>query len=413
MPDTRIGASRRGFLRQLVFAQAPAPSKKTLVCIFLRGGADTLNMIVPHGDGEYYRNRPTLAIPAPGKRSDAAIAIDDLYGFHPKLAALEPIFKEGRLGIVQAVGSDNPSGSHFEAQDQLEHGQSFGGSLGGGWLGRHLRSRAGGGDSPLAAVSIGPSIAESLRGAPAATALRSIDELQLPHASANPVAVSRALAKMYQAEVGLISQQGKETLALLDRVERLRNKPYVPSNGAVYPNNPFGQGLREVARIIKASLGLEVACLDLGGWDTHFVQGASTGLQAANMEILAAGLAAFDADLSAQRERVSTLVMTEFGRRLYENGSGGTDHGRGCAYFAMGGGIAGGKVHGAWPGLKEESTLPGPGGLEVKIDYRSVLSEMLVNAVGDAKLDAVFTDFTPAPVGLCRAPRQNSRPVQA
>ena len=167
------GTTRRGFLRKLVFAQAPAvaePGGHTLVCIFLRGGADTLNMVVPFGDGDYYRYRPTLSIAAPGRGPDAAVKLDNFYGLHPKMVAILPVFKEGRLGIVQAVGSDNPTGSHFEAQDQIEHGETYGINLGGGWLGRHLRARAGNVSSPLAGIAIGETLPESLRGAPAACA---------------------------------------------------------------------------------------------------------------------------------------------------------------------------------------------------------------------------------------------------
>jgi uncharacterized protein (DUF1501 family) len=402
--------TRRGFLRQLVFGQLPFvenPGARTLVCIFLRGGADTLNMLVPVGDGDYYRNRPTLAIAAPGKGTkkdaDAAIRIDDFYGFHPKMAPLEAVYKEGRLGFVQAVGSDNTSGSHFEAQDQIEHGESYRKNIGGGWLGRHLRSRIGGSDSPLAGVAIGPTLPESLRGAPAASALHSLDELQLPVSSGDPKAVSRALSKLYEAEVGIIGKQGKETLDLLRRVEQLRGKAYQPLAGAEYPADDFGAGLREIARITKANLGLEVACIDLGGWDTHFLQGIPLGGQAELIGRLSRGLAAFDADLKGHRDRVTTVIMTEFGRRLYENGSAGTDHGRGFALMAMGGRIHGGKVHGEWPGLKEEPSLPGPGGMEVKIDYRSVLAEILSGAIGNARVAEVFPGFEPKKVGIVRA----------
>ncbi len=202
--------------------------------------------------------------------------------------------------------------------------------------------------------------------------------------------------------MGLIGQQGKETLDLLHRVEQLRGKPYTPASGAEYAKDDLGAGLREIARIIKAGLGLEAACLDLGGWDTHFFQGAANGIQSAQIDTLSRGLAAFDADLNGYRDRVTTIVMTEFGRRLYENGSAGTDHGRGFAFFALGEQIAGGKIHGDWPGLKEEPSLPGPGGMDVKIDYRSVLAEILQNAVGNAKVAEVFPKFEPQRVGITR-----------
>jgi uncharacterized protein (DUF1501 family) len=223
--------TRRGFLRRLAIGQQSAlhdVGERTLVCVFLRGGADTLNMIAPYGDDRYYKLRPTISIPRPNgdhEAKDAAIRLDDYYAFHPKLRPLLPLFKEGRLGIAQGVGSDNTSGSHFEAQDQMERGGSQGGGVAGGWLGRRLRSRAGKKMTPLSAVAIGPTIPESLRGAPSASAIRSLDEIQIKAPSNNPVAVSKALSSMYGAEVGLLAAPGRSTLDLLDRVEALRNKP--------------------------------------------------------------------------------------------------------------------------------------------------------------------------------------------
>jgi uncharacterized protein (DUF1501 family) len=400
--------SRRSFIRQMFMASEPAAPRagaKTLVCVFLRGGADTLNLVVPYGDDQYYRLRPTLSIPAPTKdeKADAAIRLDDFYAFHPKLRPLYPLFEEGRLGIVQAVGSDNTSGSHFEAQDQMERGESYGRVIGGGWLGRHLRARAGAEVTPLSAVAIGPTIPESLRGAPAASAINSLDEIQIKTPSGDPRAVSAALAAMYGAEVGILSQPGRSTLDLLRRVEALRGKAYQPEGNAAYPPGNFGAGLREVARLVKAGVGLEVACLDLGGWDTHFFQGTTSGLQAESIDELARGLAAFDADLIHHRDRVITIVMTEFGRRIYENGSLGTDHGRGFALMATGNEINGGKVHGAWPGLaEEEKDLLGPGGLKIKVDYRSVLAEVLAGVLGNRDITKVFPGFQPQPVKLTK-----------
>ena len=405
--------SRRGFIRQLLLANeavVPAAGERTLVCVFLRGAADTLNMVVPYGDDQYYKSRPTLAIPAPAANQGnemAALRLDDLYAFHPKLRPLLPAFNEGRLGIVQAVGTDNPSGSHFEAQDQMEHGEAYGRIIGGGWLGRYLRTRGGVDLTPLSALAIGSTIPESLRGAPTASAIESIDEVQIKTPSSDTGAVSSVLSAMYGAEVGVVSESGKTTLDLLKRVETLRGTEYKPEGGAVYAEDSFAQGLKEVSRLVKASVGLEVACLDLGGWDTHFFQGGSSGLQAELIWQLASGLAAFDADLINYRDRVTTLVMTEFGRRVYENGSLGTDHGRGFAMLAMGQRIKGGKVHGKWPGLAEEDTpgadtlsIPGPSGLKVLFDYRSVLSEVLTNILGHRDVSQVFPNFHPEPVGL-------------
>ena len=417
--------SRRSFIRQMVLANeavVPAAGERTLVCVFLRGAADTLNMVVPYADDQYYKSRPTLAIAAPSQNTNndlTSIRVDDFYAFHPKLRPLLPAFNEGRLGIAQGVGTDNPTGSHFEAQDQMEHGEAYGHVIGGGWLGRYLRARTGGRETtgsstgvrpqltPLSAIAIGSTIPESLRGAPTASAMESIDEVQIKTPLGDTAAVSSALSAMYGAEISVLSEPGKTTLDLLRRVETLRGTHYKPEGGAVYPDDSFSQGLKEVARLVKASVGLEVACLDLGGWDTHFFQGGASGQQAELIWQLARGLAAFDADLISYRDRVTTLVMTEFGRRTYENGSLGTDHGRGFAMFAMGQQVNGAKIHGKWPGLAEEETpgsstlsIPGPSGLKVLFDYRSVLSEVLANILGQRDLNPVFPNFRPEPVGL-------------
>ncbi len=401
--------ARRGFIRQLFFGSGsviPDAGARTLVCVFLRGGADTLNLVVPYGDDQYYALRPSLAIPRPSVSSesaDRAVRLDDFYGLHPRLRSLLPIFKEGCLGVVQAVGSDNPTGSHFEAQDQIEHGEDYGKTLGGGWLARHLQTRAGAETlGPLSAVAIGATIPESLRSAPVASAIYSLDEIKIKTPTGDPRAVSLALSAMYGAEAELLSQSGREALDLLKRVEALRGQDYKTAGGVEYSKDGFSAGLRQIARLVKANVGLEVACIDLGGWDTHFFQGTTGGAQVESIDYLARGLAAFDADLEGCRERVTTIVMTEFGRRVYENGSLGTDHGRGFAFIAIGDQINGGKVHGAWPGLAEED-VPGPGGLKINYDYRSVLSEVLAGVMGNRDIGRVFPDFRPQPVGLVKA----------
>jgi uncharacterized protein (DUF1501 family) len=390
-----------------------ASSDPTLVCVFLRGGADTLNLVVPYGDDQYYKLRPTLAIPPPS-RSGGAVRLDDFYAFHPKLAPLYPIFAEGRLAIVQAVGSDNVSGSHFEAQDQMEHGEAYGKSIGGGWLARFLRA-GGGQQTPLSAVAIGATIPESLRGAPAASAIYSVDELRIAAPTGNSDAVRAVLARMYSGGSKSLSKAGEDTLDLLRRIEGIRSQQYRPEGGVQYPDNSFAGGLREIARLIKSGVGLRVASIDLGGWDTHFFQGTVDGQQAEVIASLAQGLAAFDADLAGYQDRVTVLVMTEFGRRIYENGSLGTDHGRGFAMMGIGNRVNGGKVIGDWPGLDEigedgVSGLIGPSGLKINHDYRSLLAEVLQDAMGCRDVAQVFPDFKPSPVGLCTRISPKSNP---
>ncbi len=396
--------SRRDFLRRLAFVadSDKGEHRHTLVCVFLRGGADTLNMIVPYGDDDYYKARPTLSIKSPEKKGGAsAVKLNDFYGLHPKLAPLLTPYRDGRLAIIQAVGCDSSSGSHFEAQDQMEHGERSGQQLNGGWLGRHLRSLGNDNLTPMSAVAIGTSLPESLRGAPSASAISSIEDLKLNFPGGDTTKVANALAALYGTRTDLLGTAGRTTLELLRKVEKMEHKSYRPVRGAEYPDSTFGHALREVARLVKSCVGLEVACIDHGGWDTHFFQGAADGLQAANIEDLGKGLSAFDKDLSGWRERVTTVVITEFGRRTYENSSMGTDHGRGFACMVMGGRTAGGQVYGSWPGLTEEPLLfLGPAGLTIEIDFRSVFSELLSQLMGNKRTDLVFPDFNPQRIGV-------------
>ena len=381
--------TRRALLSKLAFAAPSAAESEdhTLVCVFLRGGADTLNLWVPYADDRYYRLRPSLAIKAPGTAKDAAIKLNDRYAMHPEMQPLEAAFKEGRLGVVQSVGVDNSSGSHFDCQDQMEHGDSASGlPAGGGWLGRFLRLTAGDNPSPLSAVAIGTALPESLRGAPSASVLEKIADIAIKAPSSNPSDVVRALQAMYGAESTLLGERGRQTIELAQRLSAIQADDRGPENGANYPTEPFGQGLREIGRLIKARLGLRIACIDLGGWDTHFFQGNSSGQHAASIKILANALAAFEADLKAHQSRYTLIVTTEFGRRVYENASLGTDHGRGFAFMAMGSRVNGGQILGSWPISADNDDVnvntPGPGGLVMETDYRHVFAEVLRGSIG-------------------------------
>jgi uncharacterized protein (DUF1501 family) len=399
---------RRDFLRQLAFAPRKTSDKATaLVCVFLRGGADTLNMLIPTGDELYYSSRPTLAIAAPGKgkkADESALKLDQFYALHPRMAPLLDLYHGGKLAFIQGVGSDNPSGSHFEAQDQMEHGLAYGQKIGGGWLGRFLQ-QANVQHSPLCAVCIGPSVPESLRGAPSASAMRTVDDIQLHTTLQEQSVITNALAKLYGADASLLNRSGLDTLDLLNKLRDLKLVKYQPAAGADYPKGDFGSGLREIARLIKANVGLRVACLDVGGWDTHFFQGSAQGVQAENIDVLAKGLAAFQKDLGTAPGQVCTLVMTEFGRRTYENSSLGTDHGKAFAMMAMGSHIRGGTVYGAFPGLKQqESDVLGPSGLGIQFDYRSVFSEVL-ETMDSGHHDRVFPQFQSTRVGFINSTR--------
>ncbi len=400
--------TRRALLSKLAFAAAPAvedAGRHTLVCVFLRGGADTLNLMVPYADDSYYRQRPTLGIAAPGTGSDAALRLDDRYALHPAMQPFEAAWKEGRFGAVQSVGTDNTSGSHFECQDQIEHGDSMEAQpAGGGWLGRFLRTRASEKQSALSAVAIGTVLPESLRGAPSVSVLEHINDIAIKAPAGDPASVVAALEAMYGADVTLLGQRGKETIDLFRRVTALQGKDYAPRNGAEYAKDGFASGLSEIARLIKARVGLEIACIDLGGWDTHFFQGGASGAQAGNIAMLAGGLNAFDADLKNQRANYTVMIITEFGRRIYENASLGTDHGRAFTLMALGDKVKGGKVHGAWPleAMDERNPL-GPGGVVPKVDFRSVFADALKSAFGTKQDDLtkkIFPEATLTSTGL-------------
>lgn len=399
--------TRRAILSQLAFAAAPVvmdAGRHTLICVFLRGGADTMNLVVPYADDSYYKARPSLAIKRPGSGTGAALKLDDHFALHPALAPLEACYKEGRLGMVNAVAVDNTSGSHFECQDQMEHGDSMQGpAAGGGWLGRFLRTRVTHSGGALSAVAIGTKLPESLRGAPSVSVLEKLEDIAIRSAKdkSSPDKVVAALRSLYGADVSLLGERGRQTLDLFEKVAALSGESKTSTSGVEYPKHRFGDGLREIARLVRAKVGLEVVCIDLDGWDTHFLQGTTDGAHARNAAVLAQGLAALEADLREQRKDYTVMITTEFGRRIYENASAGTDHGRGFTFMALGDRVRGGRVLGPWPLMKEDETLPiGPGGVQMGFDYRSVFADVLRGAMGVSDPARVFPGFKAEPVGL-------------
>lgn len=405
-----------------------------LVVMFLRGGADGLNIVAPYGDDEYYKLRPTLGLAAPGDRRSGvkarAIRLDDRFALHPALAPLAPLHAEGRLAAVHAIGSWDDSRSHFEAMEAMERGLarvSSGASS--GWLARHLATTARDGDSPLRAVSISETMPDSLRGATTATALRELAQFRLLDPFAAPTgadgkqhhspagtatgegfsAMEETLREMYSGD-GRHSAAGGDSLlagghaalAAMEAVRRLDPANYRPSSGANYPRGEIGDAFRQVACLVKGEVGLEVACLEMGGWDTHVAQGADIGWQALRLTELGQALAAFDADLGRHTKTVTTVVMTEFGRRAYENTGLGTDHGRAGAWLLMGESVVGGPVHTEWPGLKKDQ-LDDNGDLRVTTDYRDVLAEILLKRLKNDRLSEVFPNYTPRVRNIVRS----------
>ncbi|HEX5323811.1 MAG TPA: DUF1501 domain-containing protein [Capsulimonadaceae bacterium] len=384
------------------------PPGDVLVSIFLRGGADGLNVVVPYADEDYFRFRPTLALRAPkdnGDATDRVIDLDGFFGLHPALAPLLPLYQAGQMAIVHACGSGDQTRSHFEAMATVERGIARETGPASGWLARHLQSAPWQSESPLRAVAIGEIVPQTLSGAPSATTLHTVTDLGLhiPTTVAGS-ALRQSLSDLYApARDGKgqgLRASGREALSVLQTLESITPASYRPSYGATYPKDDLGNGLSQVALLMKCGIGLEAACLDHVGYDTHVAQGRGQGLLASQLQSLASGLAAFAADLGPERwARTCVVVLSEFGRRVEENSGGGTDHGRAGVMFVLGGGAAGGKVHGEWPTLAP-ANLEGPGDLHVTTDYRAVLAEVISKRLRNPNIAAVFPSFTPQPAGV-------------
>jgi uncharacterized protein (DUF1501 family) len=382
------------WMPRLAFSpQNTAPRGDTLVVIFLRGAADILNMVVPHGEEAYYQLRPTLGIPRPddsGKKKDErTIDLDGFFGFHPSMHSLLDAWRSKQLGIIHACGAPDESRSHFKAMELMERGVDDERGPASGWIGRHLATLNTGNSSPLRAVGMGTRPQRSLTGTVPVSALRSIADF---HLGGDP----RALQQMRVAlnTVYAEDELGQDTLSIMDTLQTLDPLTYMPSRSADYPDSEFGLALKQTAMLIKAEVGLEVSAIDVGGWDTHFAQGSTTGLMPNLMKDLAEGLAALHADMYDHMNGLTTVTMSEFGRRASENGSLGTDHGHGSMMMVLGGHVDGGKVHGEWPGL-EKGQMVGPGDLAVTTDYRDVLSEVLVKRLNNPATNEIFPDYQP------------------
>jgi uncharacterized protein (DUF1501 family) len=351
----------------------------TLVVVFLRGGADGLTLVPPVGNSDYYKVRPTLAV----AEKDILKLGDANCGLNPAFSGLLNIYKEGGLTVAPGVGSSDKTRSHFYAQDLMEHG----GQLAGGWLGRFLRYREGRPPSALSAVALGKAMPEVLRGAPAATVMESLETFSLGSGSGPTESLQTELGALYGAKENILGPVARDTLQALGRVERLRREDLPPENGAEYRDDSFSNGLRQTARLIKARVGLEAVSIDLNGWDSHIAQ---SSLISPLMTLLSEGLAAFHRDLGELMNAVTVVVMTEFGRRVAENSSFGTDHGRGGSMFVMGGSERG-NVLGEMPVI-ETGILVGPGDVPVVTDYRDLLSPILIRHGAGRAMDKIFPE---------------------
>jgi len=395
------GAAPMWLQRALYAADAPSPRKKILAAVFQRGAADGLNIVVPHGAQAYYDLRPTIAIPRPSaaseKREDAAIDLDGFFGLHPSLAPLKPLFDQGHLAIVDAVGSPDPTRSHFDAQDYMESGTPGLKATASGWMNRALPPAVGK-PSPVRAVSLGPVVARTLEGRAPAIAMQNIAGFQVRDAVA-----AREFEQLYaESKDPALCGAGRETFEAVALLESIQKQPYTPAAGAEYPRGRFGDSLRQIAQLIKADVGVEMAFADVGGWDHHVNElGARTseGQLANLLREYGQALAAFWRDLGDRMGDVALVTMSEFGRTAHENGNRGTDHGHANCMFAMGGGVRGGKVYGRWPGLEREQ-LYETRDLALTTDFRDVLGELVARHMGNPTLGGVFPGYRPEFLGL-------------
>ncbi len=376
---------------------------RVLIVLSLRGGWDALNVVTPIGDDRkpYVRARPTLALPERGE--NAPLPLDDRFGLHPSLAPLHELYKDGVFGIVHATGLAHETRSHFDAMEYMELGTPGLKTTREGWIARHLLATGVRDDALLApALAIGAA-PTSLREAPQTVAVENLDDFKLWGDESFFDEQRRVLRRLYTGETWAHAA-GAQTLRALDGMGRILEGDYQPAAGVDYSGSELSNQLATLARLIKTGAGLQVATLDYGGWDTHDYQGdQGTGQFGGQLEDLGKSLAAFHEDLGAQAENVTVMVMSEFGRRLEQNSSQGTDHGHGSALFLLGGGINGGKVYGDWPGLSHEQLFD-QADLAITTDYRQIVSELLTHRFGNPDPSYVFPGFTPgSDLGIVRS----------
>lgn len=392
------------WMPRLAFAQPyDDPAGDVLISIFLRGGADSLNMIVPYAEDAYYDARPQLAIARPDANVDGkAIDLDGFFGIHPALEPLLPLLNGGEMMAVHATGAPHETRSHFEAMDFMERGEMNEYNLTSGWIGRHLASLAPENPSPVRGIGWGTALQASLVGAPSTVAMQSIIDYHLDGDEQLAIQMMQSLQSLYALESESMLAAAQSTQAAIDFVQGVGYEDYQPQHSADYPGTDFARALRQTAALIRADVGLEASCIDLGGWDTHAEQGSIQGTQANLMRVLAEGLTAFHQDMGAEMSKVTVVIMSEFGRTLEENGSRGTDHGAAGAMLLMSSNLAvSDTVFTEWPTLNPDALQDGD--LAISIDYRDILSEMVSKRLKNDALTDVFPNYDPVDRGVFRS----------
>jgi uncharacterized protein (DUF1501 family) len=369
--------------------------RKILIAIFQRGALDGLNAVIPYAEQEYYDLRPSLAIARP-KSGDQATALDlnGHFGLHPALAPFKPIYDEGHLAIVHAVGSPDMTRSHFDAQDYMESGTPGVKSTSDGWLNRYLQTKPDPKASPFRAVAMGANMPRMMQGKAPTLSINNLNDFGI---RAGGGGTSRAMqggfeAMYEQTANAALRGTGRETFEAVRLLKTVNPAQYQPGTGVSYPRGPYGDRLKQVAQLIKSDIGLEVAFADIGGWDTHVAQGSAQGQLANRLIEFGQGIAALYADLKDRADEIVILTMTEFGRTAKENGNRGTDHGHASVMFVLGGKVKGGQIYGKWPGLKT-SQLYEQRDLAITTDFREVFAELAKTHLGATNLNAIFPGY--------------------
>jgi uncharacterized protein (DUF1501 family) len=366
--------------------------RKTLIAIFQRGAVDGLNMVVPYGEHSYYDLRPNIAIPKPDGGIETAINLDGYFGLHPSLQSFKPLWDSKRLAIVHAAGSPDSTRSHFDAQDYMESATPGVKSTPDGWLNRYLQSKPDPEKSLFRAVSMTQNMPRAMQGKAPTLAISNLADFSI-RAGQSSAAVQGGFEAIYDQTVNdALHGTGKETFAAINYLKQVNPSQYKAENGANYPRTPFGNSLLQIAQLIKAGVGLEVAFTDVGGWDTHVNEGNQQGQLSNLLRQFSSAIAALYTDLGQRMDDVVILTMSEFGRTAKENGNRGTDHGHANAMFVVGNGVRGGKVYGDWPGLKSDQLNEGRD-LALTTDFRDVFGEIAVKHLSTPNLKSVFPGY--------------------
>lgn len=382
------------FLHQFAAAQGAVKGygkRKVLVTIFQRGAVDGLNMLVPYGESEYYNLRPTIAVAKPGQ-TDGAVKLDGTFGLHPAMARLEPLWKSGQLAAITAVGSPDNTRSHFDAQDYMESGTPGNKGTRDGWLNRVMQAVPEKDASPFRAVSMTQQLPRALYGKAPSVAMSNLSDFSIKAGLYTSDLKGGFEGVWQQNAKDNLGGTGKETFEAVNFLKRANPSQYKPENGAVYPNSDLGRSLQQIAQLIKAGVGLEIAFTDTGNdvrWDTHTNEGNGRGQLATFLRTFSQAIAAFTIDLGQRMDDVLVLTMSEFGRTARENGGRGTDHGHGNTMFVVGNSVKGGKVYGDFRGLKGDKLYEGRD-LDVTTDFRDVFAEAATEHMGSRDVSKVF-----------------------